>query len=112
VIVGIEACGYTNWLEELIEGLGHKLLVGDAAEIRRLARRRQKNDRRDAELLLDQVFHHGTCRDRLCRVSPSRQKGGGVKRQWAVGLPGRCRVGQASLMPVRCPWIAARLTST
>jgi hypothetical protein len=53
VIVGIEACGYTNWLEELIEGLGHKLLVGDAAEIRRLARRRQKNDRRNADLLLD-----------------------------------------------------------
>jgi transposase len=53
VIVGFEACGYTNWFEELIEQLGHKLLVGDAAEIRRLARRRQKNDRRDADLLLD-----------------------------------------------------------
>lgn len=53
VIVGIEACGYTNWFEELIEQLGHKLLVGDAAEIRRLARRRQKNDRRDADLLLE-----------------------------------------------------------
>ena len=38
VIVGIEACGYTNWFEELIEGLGYKLLVGDAAEVRRLAR--------------------------------------------------------------------------
>jgi transposase len=58
VIVGIEACGYTNWFEELIEQLGHKLLVGDAAEIRRLARRRQKNDRRDAELLLDLLVHH------------------------------------------------------
>jgi transposase len=53
VIVGIEACGYSNWFEELMEELGHKLLVGDAAEIRRLARRRQKNDRRDADLLLD-----------------------------------------------------------
>lgn len=49
VIVGIEACGYTNWFEELIEQLQHKLLVGDAAEIRRLARRPQKNDRRDAD---------------------------------------------------------------
>lgn len=57
VIVGIEACGYTNWFEELIEQLGHKLLVGDAAEIRRLARRRQKNDRRDADLLLDLLVH-------------------------------------------------------
>ena len=27
--------------------------LGDAAEIRRRARRRQKNDRRDAELILD-----------------------------------------------------------
>jgi transposase len=58
VIVGIEACGYTNWFEELIEQLGHKLLVGDAAEIRRLARRRQKNDRRDADLLLDLLVHN------------------------------------------------------
>jgi hypothetical protein len=51
VIIGIEACGYTNWFEELVERLGHKLLVGDAGEIRRLARRRQKNDRRDANLI-------------------------------------------------------------
>jgi transposase len=58
VIVGIEACGYTNWFEELIEEIGHQLLVGDAAEIRRLARRRQKNDRRDAELLLDLLVHN------------------------------------------------------
>ena len=57
VIIGIEACGYTNWFEELMEQLGHKLLVGDAAEIRRLARRRQKNDRRDADLLLDLLVH-------------------------------------------------------
>lgn len=25
VIIGIEACGYTNWFEELMEDLGHKL---------------------------------------------------------------------------------------
>ena len=58
MIVGIEACGYTNWFEELMEQLGHKLLVGDAAEIRRLARRRQKNDRRDADVLLDLLVHN------------------------------------------------------
>jgi transposase len=57
VIIGIEASGYTNWFEELMEELGHKLLVGDAAEIRRLARRRQKNDRRDANLILDLLVH-------------------------------------------------------
>jgi transposase len=55
VIIGIEACGYTNWFEELMEQLGHKLLVGDAAEIRKLARRRQKNDRRDADLFAGPV---------------------------------------------------------
>lgn len=38
VIVGVEASGYTGWFEELIEDCGHTLLVGDAAEIRRLAR--------------------------------------------------------------------------
>ena len=58
VIVGIEACGYTNWFEELMEQFERKLLMGDAAEIRRLARRRQKNDRPDADLLLDLLVHN------------------------------------------------------
>lgn len=53
VVVGIEASGYSIWFVELIEGLGHRVLIGDAAEIRRLARSRQKNDRRDASLILD-----------------------------------------------------------
>ena len=57
VMVGVEASGYTAWFEELIEELGHTLLVGDAAEIRRLSRRRQKNDLRDAELILDLLAH-------------------------------------------------------
>ena len=57
VIIGVEASGSTNWFEEMSEDLGHTLLVGDAAEIRRLARRRQKNDRRDAELILDLLMH-------------------------------------------------------
>jgi transposase len=53
VIVGLEASGYSTWFVELLEGLGHRVLSGDAAEVRRLAKRRQKNDRRDAALLLD-----------------------------------------------------------
>jgi transposase len=57
VIVGIEACGYTNWFAEMVEEIGHRLQVGDAAEIRRLARRWQKNDRRDADLILDLLMH-------------------------------------------------------
>jgi transposase len=53
VIVGLEASGYSSWFEEMLEGLGHQVWIGDAPEIRRLARRRQKNDRRDAAHILD-----------------------------------------------------------
>jgi transposase len=53
VIVGIEASGYSTWFVELVEKCGHQVLIGDAAEVRRLAKRRQKNDRRDAGLILD-----------------------------------------------------------
>jgi transposase len=57
VIVGLEASGYSPWFEQLLEELGHQVWLGDAAEIRRRARRRQKNDRRDAELILDLLIH-------------------------------------------------------
>jgi transposase len=53
VIVGMEASGYAPWFEALLAQLGHQIWVGDAAEIRRRARRRQKNDQRDADLMLD-----------------------------------------------------------
>jgi transposase len=53
LIVGLEASGYTPWFEQLLEELGHQVWLGDATEIRRRARRRQKNDRRDAELILE-----------------------------------------------------------
>ena len=53
VVVGLEASGYSPWFEQMLEGLGHQVWLGDAAEIRRSAKRRQKNDRRDAELILD-----------------------------------------------------------
>lgn len=56
-VVGVEACGYSLWFHRIIEDLGHQLLVGDALAIRQFARRRQKNDRRDAELLLDLLTH-------------------------------------------------------
>ncbi len=51
--VGVESVGYRGWFHRLMEAHGHGLLVGDAAAIRSSARRRQKNDRRDAALLLD-----------------------------------------------------------
>jgi transposase len=41
----------------MIEELGHEVWLGHATEIRRRARWRQKNDRRDAELILDLMLH-------------------------------------------------------
>src|SRR5882672_4456610 len=58
VLVGLEASGYSPWFEQLLEELGHEVWLGDATEIRRRARRRQKNDRRDAELILDLLVHN------------------------------------------------------
>ena len=53
VIVGFEASGYSLWFEDLMHDLGCQVRIGDAKEIRRRARSRQKNDRRDSELLLE-----------------------------------------------------------
>jgi transposase len=53
VIVGFEASGYSAWFEQMLAELKHTVWLGNAAEIRRKAPRRQKNDRRDADLMLD-----------------------------------------------------------
>lgn len=53
VIVGFEASGYSAWFEQMLAELKHTVWLGNAAEIRRKAPRRQKNDRRDAALMLD-----------------------------------------------------------
>jgi transposase len=52
VRVGIEATGRTAWFERMLYRFGHELWVGDAARIRAAEVRKQKTDRRDAELLL------------------------------------------------------------
>src|SRR5258705_2299707 len=57
VIVGLEASGYSPWFERLLEELGCEVWLGHATEIRRRARWRQKNDRRDAELILELMLH-------------------------------------------------------
>lgn len=56
-VVGVEASGYSLWFHRLVEQTGHCLRVGDSLAIRQFARRRQKNDRRDAQLLLDLLAH-------------------------------------------------------
>src|SRR5260221_7214502 len=58
VIVGLEGSGYSPWFERLLEELGCEVWLGHATEIRRRARWRQKNDRRDAELILDLMLHN------------------------------------------------------
>jgi transposase len=59
-LVGIEACGNSQWFVELLQRLGHEVWVGDAAQIRASYVRRQKTDRRDAghilRLLLENRF--------------------------------------------------------
>src|SRR5215469_8380195 len=52
-LIGIEATSYTWWFERMVAELKHELWVGDPAEIRARAVRRQKTDTRDAEHLLD-----------------------------------------------------------
>ena len=53
IVVGYETSGYARWFEQMLFELGVEVWVGDAAEISRLGKRRQKNDRRDAEHILD-----------------------------------------------------------
>jgi len=52
VRVGMEATGYSRWLERLLAGLGFEVWIGDAAEIKKMRVRKQKTDRLDAQLLL------------------------------------------------------------
>src|SRR6202171_3640126 len=50
--VGIEATGSMQWFVNLMEELGIECLVGHPATIRAAEPRKQKHDRRDADLLL------------------------------------------------------------
>jgi len=52
VLVGMEATGSMHWFLRLLEELGIEFRVGHPAKIRAAEPRRQKNDRRDARLLL------------------------------------------------------------
>ena len=52
-IVGIEASSRAVWFENMLFETGHKLVVGNPVLIRKRATSRHKNDRRDAELILE-----------------------------------------------------------
>jgi transposase len=52
-LVGVETTGYALWFAQMLGELGHELVVGDAAKIRKMEARKQKHDRRDAEHLLN-----------------------------------------------------------
>jgi len=52
VRVGIEATGSMHWFLDLMEELGIECQVGHPAEIRAAEPRKQKHDRRDADLIL------------------------------------------------------------
>ena len=50
--VGIEASARARWFENMLSETSHKLFVGNPVLIRKRATSRHKNDRRDAELIL------------------------------------------------------------
>ena len=52
VLVGIEATGSMQWFLNLMEELGIEYQVGHPAQIRAAEPRKQKHDRRDADLIL------------------------------------------------------------
>jgi transposase len=52
-LIGMEATCPAQWFERLLDRCGHRLRVGDAAQIRASVVRKQKTDTRDARHLLD-----------------------------------------------------------
>lgn len=52
-VVGLEAGGYSWWFEQLLEQLRLEVRVGHPGHIARMRLRRQRNDRRDAQHVLE-----------------------------------------------------------
>jgi transposase len=52
-VIGIEASARATWFENMLFETGHKLFVGNPVLIRKRATSRHKNDRRDAQLILE-----------------------------------------------------------
>jgi transposase len=58
VLVGMEATGNSQWFIEMVEDLGHTIVIGDAAQIRASYVRKQKTDKRDAAHILKLVMEN------------------------------------------------------
>src|SRR5246127_3541494 len=58
VRVGMESSGHSRWFERLLQELGFELWIGDPAEIRTKRVRKQKTDRRDAQLFLQLLLEN------------------------------------------------------
>src|SRR6202161_4430019 len=52
VQVGMKATGYSRWFERLLAELDFEVWIGDPAEIQARRVKKQKTDRKDAQLLL------------------------------------------------------------
>ena len=72
VVVGFESSGRAAWFEEMLEELGYEIWIGHATAIRTFARRRQNNDRRDADLILDLLVSGDF--PRIYRYSPGSRE--------------------------------------
>ena len=79
VLVGIEAPGSMHWFLNLMDELGIECRVGHPATIRDAAHRKQKNDRRDAELILrlvaENCFRRSGCQRRSSSICGGREAG-------------------------------------
>ncbi len=97
-LVGLEACGTTQWFEDLLDRLGHEVWIGDAAAIRASYVRKQKTDRRDAahilKLLIEGRF------PRLWRPSSTERDVRQllIHRDRLVGIRSRVKNGLQHLM--------------
>src|SRR5579862_1834214 len=87
VLVGIEATGSMQWFLELMEELGIECQVGDPARIRAAEPRKQKHDRRDAELILKLLVE---------------------KRFPAIWMPSKEQLDLRSLLLHRHQWVRLR----
>ena len=83
-MVGIEATGAMQWFLELLEQLGIECRVGHPAKIRAAETRKQKHDRRDAEVILDLLL----MKDRFPRSGCRRPNNGTCEPYYGTDING------------------------